>query len=889
MARRGRCVRWGIIDTIPRSRDPDGRDVDDTVELIERDQALQLLQGALDVAGHGSGRTALVCGEAGIGKTSLVTQLVAMQRDARVLWGGCEALFSPRPLGPLYDMAGALGAPLRAMLGIEGRRIELFAAFLAELQEAPGTTIIVLEDLHWADAATLDLVKFLARRIQRVRALMVLSYRDDEIGDRHPLKLVLGDLPADAVVRVRLLPLSEQGVAELARQSSRPAEGIYAATGGNPFFVTEALRADGLPATVRDAVLARAARQPPEVRALLDLAAIVPARIEAGIVETVLAPAPADINAALASGLLRTDGRAYAFRHELARIAVEEALPTPLAATLHARVLAELERCGCAAMSRLVHHASGAGDSDAVLKYALQAGDQAASHGAHCEAAKLYGTALAHADGMLPPALAELQEKLSFQCYLTDQNETAIAARLAALSIWREVGDVRQEGRTLRWLSRLYWFGGQKVEAEAYATDAVQLLQDLPEDEAYAWALSNRSQLYMLSGHTDESVDWGMRAIDLATRIGSAEVLSHALNNVGTALYSAERPDGRPMIERSLEIALEHGFEEHVSRCYVNLVSTAIKNREYGDAQTRIDEAMRYFAARDLDSWSNYISAWQARLLFEQGRWDDAAQGAARLVNSQGVAAVTRICALAVLARLRLRRGDPGAEALLEEASTLARKSGELQRLAPVACAFAEAAWLDEERGVDGIVPQTLELAEQRQDAHSLGELRYWVRKLGITEAGPEGAEEPYALMIAGRWREAAALWERLGCPYDRALALLDGDEAAQREALALLEALGASAVVKHCRERLREAGVRGLARGPRATTSANPAGLTVRELQILGLLAGGLTNAEIARRLVRSEKTVDHHISAILRKLDVRSRGEAASVAGRLGFLAQD
>ncbi|HEY5804147.1 MAG TPA: AAA family ATPase [Lysobacter sp.] len=861
------------------------------MELIERGPALSLLQGALDTAGQGAGRTALVCGEAGIGKTSLLTQLVSGNGVGRVLWGGCEALFSPRPLGPLYDMAGAMGAKLQALLGIEGRRSELFSCFLSELQDESGPTIVVLEDLHWADAATLDLVKFLARRIQRVRALLVLSYRDDELGDRHPLQLVLGDLPADAVVRVPLLPLSEAGVAELARLSSHPAEGVFATTGGNPFFVTEALRSEGLPVTVRDAVLARAARQPPTVRALMDLVAIVPARIEIDVVTAVLAPAAEDVSAALASGLLTADGHAYAFRHELARIAIEQAQPAPLAAALHAKVLAYLEQRGRGvAMSRLVHHASGAGDAQAVLKYALQAGDEAAAHGAHCEAATLYGTTLAHAGALAPPVRAKLLEDLSYQCYLIEQNDEAIARRLEALAIWRELGDIRQEGLTLRWLSRLNWFGGRRHEAEDYANQAVQLLEDLPDDEAFAWALSNRSQLYMLSGHTEESVEWGHRAIELSTRIGSSEVLAHALNNVGTARYADGDDDGRTMIEESLRISLENDFEEHVSRCYSNLVSTAVKLRDYEEAGRQIEAATRYFAARDLDSWSNYICAWQARRDFEQGNWDAAAIIASQLVRCHGVAPVTRICALAVLSRLRLRRGDPGARELLAEATVLAKQSGELQRLAPVAAAHAEDAWLRSDcTRVDDIVVQAHLMAEQRRDERSLGELRYWCLRLGIAGGGPEGAEPAYALQIGGQWKDAAAAWARMGCPYEQALALLEGDECAMRDALALLEGLGANAAVKRCREHLRDAGVRGLARGPRATTSANPAGLTAREMQILGLLADGLSNADIARRLVRSEKTVDHHISAILRKLEVRSRSEAAAVARRTGFITAE
>lgn len=318
-------------------------------QLVEREHALQALRAALALARAGSGRTALVCGDAGIGKTSLVTRFTGEQRDAlRVLWGGCEALFSPRPLGPLYDMAQHFSARLQALLGQEGQRAQLFNAVLDELARAGATGVMVLEDLHWADAATLDFAKFLARRVQRLPLLLVLTYRDDELGQRHPLRAVLGDLPASSVVRLPLLPLTEAGVAELAGQASRTATGLFALTSGNPFFLTEAL-ADGantaaLPANVRDAVLARAARLAPAVRDLLDLAAMVPGRIEASLVQAVLGPQPEDVAAALSSGLLSADQHFYAFRHELARLSIAGALHAVQAAALHARLLACLEQ-----------------------------------------------------------------------------------------------------------------------------------------------------------------------------------------------------------------------------------------------------------------------------------------------------------------------------------------------------------------------------------------------------------------------------------------------------------------------------------------------------------------------------------------------------------------
>lgn len=859
------------------------------MELIERDYALQRLHDSVERAGQGSGHIVLVSGEAGIGKTALLRRLVRDRAGDghRVLWGSCEALFSPRPLGPIYDMADAFDTDVQSMLGADGQRAKLFSAVLADLQASSRTTLLVLEDLHWADTATLDLVKYLARRIQPQHALLLLTYRDDEIGDRHPLRMVFGDLPADAVVRIPLLPLTEEGVARMARESGCSDDGIFAATGGNPFFVTEVLRSEGVPPTVRDAVLARAARQPPSVRALLDLVAIVPARVEAATIDAVLTPLSEDISAALASGLITVADGWYAYRHELARRAMEEALASHLAATLHAHMLAFLETSDVPVpMARLVHHAAGAGDTAAVLKYAPIAAGEAISHGSHCEAAKLYGVALAHASTLPPREQAELLGRRSYQCYLTDQADEAMCASLRALAIWRDLGERTQEGRTLRWLSRLQWFAGRNREAEVYADQAVALLEQLAEDNEFAWALSNRSQLYMLAGRTGDAVAWGTRAIELAKHTGDTEVLCHATNNVGTAMLSHGEPEGRELLEQSLSVALEHGYGEHVARAYANLASTEVTRRDYEVATRTIHDAGIYFAERELDSWANYVLAWKARLDFEQGRWDDAARLASQLIVRDAVAPVTRIPAMAVLARIRLRRGDPGATGLIDEASELASNTGELQRLAPIAAARAEAAWLRGDAHLnDDWVRKTYEMAERLGDRRELGELSFWCWKLGEGKGTHRDVDDPYGTQCDGDWQSAAASWSRLGCPFMRAMALWDGDEASKLEALQIFEALGAGATVKLCRAQLRQAGVRGVTRGPRATTASNPAGLTTRECHVMSLLANGLSNAEIAQRIVRSEKTVEHHISAILRKLDVCSRGEAVAAASRLGL----
>jgi DNA-binding CsgD family transcriptional regulator len=857
------------------------------LKLLEREPALQLLGEALSEANAGRGRSVLVSGEAGIGKTSVVAEFAASRSDMRVLWGCCEALFSPRPLGPLYDIAPALDPALPSLIGRAAPRSELFAAVLASLQSA-GVTLLVIEDIHWADAATLDFIKFLARRIPRANVLLALTFRDDELDEQHPLRLVLGDFPSAHVTRVALQPLSGKAVESLARASDRASAGLYELTHGNPFFVTEMLHAGGLSATLRDAVLSRVLRQPDNVRALLELVAIVPSRAERAVIDATLAPTPETVAAALSSGLLSADGDCYAFRHELARITVADAIARPRSQTLHSQILAALQAgaAGQVAPARLVHHAANAGNREAVLRYAPEAAAKAASHGAHREAAALYKVALDHAERAELQTRADLLEARAYECFLTNQTAEALAARGDALEMAQAMGDRLREGRILHWLSRLHWFNGQNERAEHYAKEAVAVLEMLPPSVELAWACCDRMLLDMLVGKWPEGTAWGERALAINAQFGDPEISVYALSTLGAAAYQTSREAGLPKLERSLELALAHSLDEHVARGYGNLTANAVVFRDYAVARRYFDAAAQYFAARDMDTAGNVLQAWRARLELEQGNWHEAGDFAARvLALGDRMAPIGRIPALAVLGRLRTRRGDPGATQVLDQAAALARETGEAQRLIPVTAARAEAAWTAGK--LDALVPDLqamLALAVARPRVAS--EPAYWLWKAGALSGAPTDCEPTYAAQIDGRWAEAAELWRQLGCPFERALALAEGDEQARREAFAILESLGATATATALREHLRAAGVRGVPRGPRTTTAANPAGLTKREMDVLLLLAKGLPNAEIARRLVRSEKTVDHHISSILGKLAVRTRTEAVSTAHRLGLL---
>jgi DNA-binding CsgD family transcriptional regulator len=248
--------------------------------------------------------------------------------------------------------------------------------------------------------------------------------------------------------------------------------------------------------------------------------------------------------------------------------------------------------------------------------------------------------------------------------------------------------------------------------------------------------------------------------------------------------------------------------------------------------------------------------------------------------HAQGYS-VTRISALTVLGHIRVRRGDPDALQALTEAHRLAAQTNEVQRIAPISAARIEMAWLAGD--VEHVVTEArkiLELAKDDNDPWLHGEFAFWLWRAGVTPSIEQAIAEPYALQIAGNWRAAADLWKEIGCPYEEAVALSDGDEAALREALSIFEKLGAEPAAEKLRQRLRATGVRGIPRGPRPSTIENPAGLTTRQMEVLTLLSEGCINAEIAERLFISAKTVDHHVSAILAKLDARTRAEAVSIA---------
>lgn len=855
------------------------------MELLERDTYLHELDTALADAAAGEGRVVLVSGEAGIGKTTLIENFTRHQtRHARILWGACDALFTPRPLGPLHDMAAQIQGELASLMNAKADQAAIFSACLQLLQSQPA--VIVFEDIHWADEASLDLLKYLGRRIQRTQALLIATYRDDELSLQHPLRLLLGDLATSASTqRIRLTPLSMAAVRLLADSALVDAAVLHRQTGGNPFFVTEVLATEkeGVPPTVRDAVLARAARLSLSGRAALNAAAVIGTRIEPWLLAEVTRAEAGAIDESLSLGILRPQGEMLAFRHELGRQAILNAIPPHQRVFLHQVVLDALQASPLTQndMTRLAHHAEAAGDREAILSYAPAAARQAAQAGAHRESAALYALALRFADQMQPDEHALILQTYSIECNLTEGQPKAIIALQEALDIWKELQEPLKQGEVLATLAIHLRNNGNNAEAERASRAAIELLETLPPSRELALAYRVQTVLRLANRDIAAAIEWGEKAIALAQRFGDFSVQAMAQVAVGSARLFLDYERGCAYLERLLEVARETGQETHIANTYAYLGACSVELHQFHRAEQYLAEGIDYVSDRVLDIFHHFMFAWQALTSLYLGHWHEAARVTAKLLESPTGSAVRKIPTLVTLGRLYARRGDTDAHKVLEEALRLATQTGTLQHLGWVRAARAEAAWLaGDSKHTAEEARAVYDLAVSRQHPWFTGELAFWRWCAGDEVVLPEWAAEPFALQINGDWRGAATAWETLGCPYERARALADGDSEAQIAALAVFEQLGARPMIEITRQKLRAAGIQAIPHGPRAATRENPFGLTNRQVDVLTLLIENLTNAEIAARLHISPKTAGHHVSAVLAKLDVSSREEAADLA---------
>jgi DNA-binding CsgD family transcriptional regulator/tetratricopeptide (TPR) repeat protein len=860
------------------------------MDLIERESFLDSLKAIFSNINLGQGHCVFVSGEAGIGKTSVVATFTSnIHKHHKVLWGTCDALFTPRPLAPLYDVAWQLRSDLWKNDWELKDRTVLFMEFLEELRSQMQTTVIVFEDVHWADEATLDFIKFFARRISRLRCMLIITYRDDEIHTYHPVRNILGQLNTSSFSRIQLPRLSESAVTMMAEKKGYSGHEVYLISGGNPFYVTEILSSysPGIPDNIKDAILNTYRRLNQQTQQVLALLAVIPNSLEANYLQKLEPDYHDYVETCFQSGILLVrDGRIF-FKHELFRRAIETSLSPLKRVYLNKRVIDVLEDTlrQKGDIERIVHHAKNANEYELVVQYVPLAAARAASLGAHKEAATLWQTGIEYYQGNDPEVLMELYTRFAYECYLTTNIKQAIVYTTKTLSLLMDQHDINKVGNCQRFLSRLWWLDGDTVKAEKFGMQALELLQSQQPSPAKAMAFSNMAQLKMVLDQPDESLKWGRQAIAIAREINDPESLSHALNNVGSIEINIQPSyeNGLALLEESLSIALRESLHEHAARAYSNMVSNLIEVKNYTLATRVLDEGIRYCEERNLDFWRSNLSSGEATLHLESGSWKKGLEIATKLLNNNYQIPVFSLNAMTVVALIKMRTTDENVYQLLTLAKAKAFETHELQRILPCLSAILEYEWLTGDSLVSQReIDQVISIIDRCIYNVENNKFAFWLFRARGQQIGIKRIFPGYSFGSVIKAQKSAIFWKKIGCPYAEAIALCDGNEEDRRNAIKITHELGAYRTCEKIKHEMRAAGIKSIPRGIRKTTQSNVAFLTVREVDVLGLLKDGLKNKEIAKRLYISVKTVDHHVSSIFFKLEVNSRAKAVNEAVR-------
>jgi DNA-binding CsgD family transcriptional regulator/tetratricopeptide (TPR) repeat protein len=858
------------------------------MELVERGEQLRDLRKTFESARMGRGRTVLVSGEAGIGKTSLLQSFVAELGDrARVFVGACDDLSTPRTLGPFRDMARQhpleLGKP-------DADRDTLIDTLLELMGFSLRPAVVVIDDVHWADDASLDVIRYLTRRMSGLPAMLALSYRDDDLAATHPLRRITGALTQADAMRISLRRLSLETVARIASSAGFDPGQVVPLVGGNPFYLTEVLASPGpgVPPSVRDAVLSRMAQLPDRARDLLEVLSVMPVGAEPELAALLAGGTGEPFDAARQWGVLEPAGSRVRFRHELTRRAVLESLPTVRQVACHRLVLAALTELG-ADPSVIVHHAAAAGDHGVLAAAAPAAAQAALEAGSYREAASFAVLALQHRGDDDPAETAHLHGCAARALSAVNRLDEAAEHADRAVAVWDSLGTNPAElADALLVSARLSTAIADPADARTKAERALEVLEPLGPSRELALCYATLGSQDALHARFRSAIDRCDAAIDLADSLALPDLRAWALCYRGISRIPLGDEGGFADMRAAVEIAQRIDHADYLTGAAHNLSVALIRSGRHTEAARYLDIAARAANEHRLDRASFHLEGQQCHVLLLTGEWGEAERRLRRILDASGDPGSTVVAPLAYLGRILARRGDPQADAMIDQAWQIADASGEDQKQATAGGPRLELAWLQgDDDEVRRLGRQLVDLAVETHHTYLRAEALRYLKRVGERVAPFEGCLAPFAAGLAGDWATAAKLWEKANNPYERALELVESpDRSTAFDGLRMLDRLGAVATAERARQQLRARGLRGVPRGPRHSTRAQPGNLTVRQIEILGLVADGLTNAEIADRLVVSKRTIDNHLAAILARLNVTSRHAAVEAARSLSAL---
>jgi len=765
--------------------------------LVERHAERNVLVGAVAAAASGQGRCVAVSGDAGSGKTALVKAATFDGPPLRVLRGQCDPLTTPRPYGPLRDIATAAGVTVWDR-GTDVVLADICDDVVSALVAEP--TVLVVEDVHWVDAATIEVLRFLARRSATLQLSLIVTYRDHEIGPQHPARPLLGDLARlDNGAAVHLGALSVDGVATLLGPDCQSdAARVHELTGGNPFFVVEVCENPDrpLPSSIRDALLDRTADLSPEDLRLLQLAALSPAPLDDALLRELRVDLQA-LSRLEATGLLVADGAGLSYRHELARQAVASTIPTAGEPHLHALMLDALERTGHGEPALLTHHAVGAIDKERAFTHASAAAEDAARSGAHGEAVAFYEIALRHQRRDDPAARAELLFRLAFEQYLTSHLTEATETVGATFELWERAENGAGLASAYDRFSVFRYYAGDRQEAETYADRAAELAAAAGLTVPHGSARATRGFLNYLRGELDLARSCAFEAAAVAEDSDERMLGVRADLIAALAQLAADDEASRVRLLEVIAAARGAGWDELASTGWSQLSFLDVEHGRLELAAEVLDESIPFTVRRDIPICRHWQTAVRSRVHLGQGRWDNALLDAGEVIRTDGME-VARLWPYLISGLVPVRRGDDvDVDPVLDRAWSLAESIDEPIRRLSALAVLAEVMWT---RGVHD--PRVVEHASVdltllggAPGAHwAAGELAVWLRRLELLEEVPSRLAPPHEASLSGRHRDAATWWHDHAHTFQAALCLTDSDDPEDHHAgVAQLESLSAA------------------------------------------------------------------------------------------------
>lgn len=853
--------------------------------LVERDTELMVLTSLFGPLLQGISHIALVSGESGVGKTTLVNAMVEATPPGIRLWrGGCDNLVTVNPFAPLREALRTVSGALRTALD-QGDSPDVLTGLAEELSGGQ-PTLLVIEDLHWADDASVDVLSYLARRLQRLSLLLVVTFRDDEVHPGHSLHRLLAALPPEGTQRLLPKPLTVGGVAALVGESGWDATELHATTGGNPFYVTEALAGPpgAVPETVAAAVDARLQRLSAPARTALEQVCVWPGVLDYELAHALLGKGLAALTEAEDAGVLVAEPAGVRFRHEIARRATVARLTGLRRREADRAVTEVLKLRGDHDLSRLVHHASACGDNRTVATFAPKAARQAGKAGAQRQALDFYRTALQHEVLMDDAVLAEVLDGYAWELHNAHRLSEAVIQGRRAQQFYQVIDDPSAEAMALVRLTRPLYLSGEPDEALACAERAVALTEGADTLIA-AQALAALGALCALDVEAEAAREPLTRALALANQLSDREVESLCVNYLAQSVTGDNTEDAVRLLFDSLSLATRSGSYELVARGYTNLAELLYRCGEYGRLESLLIDGMAF--TREHGFWSHLygLECADGLLKARRGAWDEAAAAFRMAVERYDDPGMLLLYCLPPYLRLQTRRGVLTDKRPLVEAWQAAVRQRWLTGLGLAGAALLEWAWLYDDPAEAERVMRDWAPHAQRPTAGPIdGEFRRYAALAGVDvpdgSAARNAAAGPWCHGLNGDWRAAVRHWQAVGDSFEAAVDLLGSAEAdATVQAWQCFTELGAKPAARQARRRLADLGVRAVPRGPNRRTRTNPAGLTERQMDVARAVASGMTNAEIANDLVVSVRTVDHHVSAILTKFGLASRRAVATV----------